>query len=64
MTKTHAQIRDRVAEDLGLKAADIELEDEDAAKIEARISSVTAHLREKGLIWWADDEVPDACEGS
>lgn len=60
--KTTAQLRNRVAEDLGLKAADIDLADEDAVKIEARIASVTAFLREKGLIWWDDDQIPDAVE--
>lgn len=60
MTYTHAQLRDRVAEDLGIKAVDEELSDESAAKIEERITSTTAYFREKGLIWWADDAIPVA----
>lgn len=62
MTKTTNDIINRVAEDLGLKASDVDLADEDKEKIERRVDSVTAFLREKGLIWWADDAIPDACE--
>ena len=62
MTKTTAQIRNRVGEDLGVKAQDQEMSDEQAAKIDARIVSISAHYREKGLFWWADNAVPDAVE--
>lgn len=62
MTKTNVEIRNRVAEDLGVKATDMDLADEDAEKIERRISSTRAFLLERGLVWWADDAIPDACE--
>jgi hypothetical protein len=60
MSYTNAQLRNRVAEDLGVKATDQELSDEIAAKIEDRIDTVTAMYREQGLFWWADDAIPDA----
>lgn len=62
MTITTATFRNRVAEDLGIKAQDQELSDEEAAKLESRIDSITAHYREKGLFWWADDAIPEAVE--
>ena len=62
MTITTATFRNRVAEDLGIKAQDQDLSDEEAAKIDARIDSISAHYRELGLIWWADDAIPDAAE--
>lgn len=61
MSYTHAQLRDRVAEDLGIKGVDQELSDEQASKIEERITTTTAYFREKGLFWWDDDEIPDEC---
>lgn len=60
MPFTHAQLRDRVAEDLGLKATDQELSDDIAQKIEERIATVTAMYREQGLFWWPTDAIPDA----
>lgn len=60
MTYTHAQLRNRVAEDLGIKGVDQELSDEQASKIEERITSTTAYFREKGLFWWPDNAIPDA----
>lgn len=62
MTKTNAEIRNRVAEDLGVKATDMDLADEDAAKIEARIASTRAFLLQRGLAWWPDGQIPDECE--
>ena len=62
MSKTDVEICNRVAEDLGIKATDIDLADEDAEKITKRIESARAFLREKGLLWWQDDATPDACE--
>lgn len=60
MTYTTIQLRNRVAEDLGLKATDQELADDEAQKIEERIATVTAMYREQGLIWWPDNAIPDA----
>lgn len=60
MSKTNAQLRNQVAEDLGIKAIDQELSDEGASRIENRISTVHAHYLEKGLFWWADSAIPDS----
>jgi len=60
MSKTNAELRDRVAEDLGVKGQDIELSDEQAQKLEGRISSTWAHFTEKGLFWWPDGTIPDS----
>lgn len=61
MTITTAQLRERVAEHIGVKAADIELDAENAAKIDAAIDDATAFLREAALIWWVDNAIPDQC---
>lgn len=63
MSATTATLRDLVAEDLGIKAIDEELSDELAGRIEARIDHWTAHYRELGLFWWADNAIPDPCVG-
>lgn len=63
MTTTTAELRNLVAEDLGIKAVDQELSDEEASRIEARINSWTAHYRERGLFWWADNAIPDHVVG-
>lgn len=60
MSKTNAELRDRVAKDLGLKAQDQELSDELSGEIEGRIVTARAHYAEVGLFWWADDAIPDA----
>lgn len=61
MTATTAQLRDRVAKDLGIKAVDEELSDELAATIEEGIGDWTAHYRELGLFWWPDNAIPNQC---
>jgi len=58
MTYTVAQLRNRVAEDLGIKAQDQELSDEEAAKIEDRYTSTHAYFVEKGLFWWPAATIP------
>lgn len=60
MTYTNTELRNRVAEDLGVKAQDQELSDEQASKIEERITSTWAHFTEKGLFWWPDGTIPTA----
>lgn len=60
MTYTVAQLRNRVAEDLGIKAVDQELSDEQAQKIEERYTSTHAYFTEKGLFWWPLATIPDA----
>lgn len=60
MTYTVTQLRNRVAEDLGIKGVDQELSDEQAAKIEERYTSTHAYFTEKGLFWWPAATIPDA----
>ena len=61
MTITSADLRLRVAEYLRVKAVDRDLADEDAEKIDNAIDDAFAELRERGLLWWADDAIPQAC---
>lgn len=60
MALTTAELRERVAEHLRIKAADLELSGANAARIDRRIEEVTEYLRELGLAWWADGAVPVA----
>lgn len=61
MSATTAELRVRVAEKLRVKSVDMELDAETAAKIDNFIQEVTDHLRELGLVWWADGAIPEAC---
>lgn len=61
MTLLNSQLRQRVAENLRVKAVDRDLADEDAEKIDNAIDDAFAELREQGLLWWADDQIPQAC---
>jgi hypothetical protein len=61
MTLLNTDLRQRVAENLRVKAVDRDLADEDAEKIDNAIDDVFAELRELGLLWWADDAIPQAC---
>lgn len=60
-TITAVQLRERVAEHLKIKAADIELSAESAAKIDRAIDDARAELKELGLCWWPADAVPQSC---
>lgn len=60
MARTTAELRDIVAEKLRIKAVDLDLSAENGAKIDRRIGEVTDFLREAGLIWWADNSIPNA----
>lgn len=62
MTKATADLRESVAEHIRIKSVDMPLDDDSADKIDRYIARVTALEREKGLIWWADDAIPDAAE--
>lgn len=61
MTITYAELRNRIAEHLTIKAEDMDLSDADAAKIDGRVTTMMAFLRERGLMWWATDAIPEAC---
>lgn len=60
-TITNIQLRDRVAEYIKVKAVDVELDDESAAKIDQGIEDALAELLERGLVWWADNAIPKSC---
>lgn len=60
MTRTTAELREIVAEKLRVKAVDLDLSAEDAAKIDRHIGETTDFLREAGLVWWADNAIPNA----
>ena len=60
MTATTADLRESVAKKLRVKSTDMDLDDATASAIDDRIDEVTNYLRELGLIWWADDAIPDA----
>ena len=60
MTITAADIRDRIAERLNVKAVEMALADEDASKIDTHVGFMLAELKERGLVWWADDAIPEA----
>lgn len=60
MARTTAELREIVAEKLRVKSVDLDLSPENAAKIDRRIGEVTDFLREVGLIWWADNAIPNA----
>lgn len=62
MTITTAELRESVAEHIRILSTDTPLDAADAAKIDRYITRVTATEREKGLIWWPDNAIPDACE--
>lgn len=59
MSVTTIELRERVAKELRVKRADMDLDEADAAEIDARIGEVTDYLRELGLIWWADNAIPN-----
>lgn len=59
MAITTATLRESVAEHLRIKSADMDLEAEDAAKIDRYIQMVTDAERQKGLIWWVDNAIPE-----
>ena len=61
MTTTTAELRNKVAINLRIKGADVELDAERAAILDDIIGEVSADYREKGLIWWADNAIPNAC---
>ena len=61
MTITSSDLRQRVAENLRVKAVDRDLADEDAEKIDNAITDAFAELREHGLMWWTTAAIPNAC---
>jgi hypothetical protein len=62
MTTTTVELRESVAEHLRLKSVDVDLDADTAAKIDRYISMVTNMERQKGLIWWVDNAIPDQCK--
>jgi hypothetical protein len=60
MSLTSAQLRNRVADHLRISAVDRELSAERAAKIDDAIDDCFAELRERSLLWWSDDAIPQA----
>jgi hypothetical protein len=60
MSLTKAQIRDRVANDLGILALGQSLQSQDVHRIEQAYNEVYDDLKENGLAIWAlTDVVPD-----
>lgn len=60
-TITTVELRERVAEKTRIAGVDVELDAERAAIIDRHIGDCTAELRERGLVWWADDAIPREC---
>lgn len=55
---TKVQLRERIARHLKLSSQDIELDASTAHRIDEAIDDASAELRERGLCWWGEDEVP------
>jgi hypothetical protein len=60
MALTKTDLRDAVAEELGIKRAEETLSAADAVLIERRIEGVHEYLLGEGLVYWDIDDVPDA----
>jgi hypothetical protein len=61
MTKTTAELRESVARKIKILRNDMPLDSADAVTIDDCIEEVTDYYRERGVIWWADNAIPDAC---
>lgn len=57
-TYSKADLRERVAEHLTVKASDLPLDADDATRIDRAIDDVWALESEAGLFWWPEDEIP------
>jgi hypothetical protein len=60
MSLTKADLRDAVAEELGIKRAEETLSSADAVLIESRIAGVHEYLLGEGLAYWDVNDIPDA----
>jgi hypothetical protein len=61
MALTNAELRERIADHLRISAVDRALSAERAQKIDNAIEDCFATLREKKLLWWADNAIPQSC---
>jgi len=60
MALTLVELRERIAEHLKIKAVDVELSAESAAKIDRAITDARAELKELGLCWWPATATPES----
>lgn len=61
MALTKAQLRERVAKHLKIKAIDVPLSAEHASEIDDAIDDSRAELKELGLCWWGSEAIPQSC---
>lgn len=59
-TITKVTLRERVAKHLRVKARDMELDAGVAADIDEVIDDTREQLREKGLMWWPENAIPQS----
>lgn len=60
MTATTAELRESVAGKIKILRADMPLDAADAATIDRKIGEVTNYYRERGVVWWVDNAIPNA----
>lgn len=60
-TITKVQLRERIASHLKIASPDMPLDAANAQKIDDALDDATAELREKGLCWWPENAIPQAC---
>lgn len=59
MTISNAELRNRTAQYLRIKAADRDLDDADASFIDSQITDLLAELTDRGLNWWSAGSIPE-----
>lgn len=60
-TITKVELRQRVADELKVSSPDQELSADNASRIDTSIDDARALLKEKRLVWWGENAIPQEC---